>query len=171
MVILRKPAVFFDRDGVLNEDDGYVYQPKDFKWIPGAVDTIKRIKDEGYAIFVITNQSGIARGFYTEEDVIHLHNWINYELLQKYAVQIDSFYYCPHHPTVGLAPYKTNCECRKPKPGLIQRALSEFNIDTERSYFVGDKDTDMQAATAVGIKGYKFNSENLLDFMIQQKIL
>lgn len=171
MVILLKQAVFFDRDGVLNEDFGYVYKPKDFKWIPGAVETIKHLKDKGYVIFVITNQSGVARGFYSEEDVKHLHNWINEELLQKQGVQIDSFYYCPHHPTEGFGFYKTNCECRKPKPGLIKMALSEFNIDREKSCFIGDKDTDMEAATAAGIRGYKFTSENLFDFMNQQHIL
>ena len=170
MVSLRRPAVFFDRDGVLNEDYGYVYKPKDFKWIPGAIETIKRLKDKEYVIFIITNQSGVARGYYTEEDVMDLHNWINDELCQKYDVQIDHFYYCPHHPTAGLGIYKSKCKCRKPSPGLINKAVSEFNIDRSRSFFIGDKDTDMEAASAAGIRGYKFNTGNLLDFMICQDI-
>ncbi len=171
MTTLRKPAVFFDRDGVLNRDFGYVYMPKDFKWIPGAVKTIKHLKDKGYTVIVITNQSGIARGYYTEENVEDLHQWINDGLFHKHNVQIDSFYYCPHHPTVGLGHYKTDCECRKPRPGLIMKALAEFNIDSRSSYFIGDKDTDMEAAAAAGIKGFKFRSENLFNFMIQHRIL
>ena len=168
---MLQPAVFFDRDGVLNEDFGYVYKPKDFKWIPGAIETIKYLKDKGYAIFVITNQSGVARGYYTEDDVKTLHNWINDELFQKHDVQIDSFYYCPHHPTEGFSPYKTTCKCRKPEPGLINRALFEFNIVRENSYFIGDKDTDMEAAAGAGIRGYKFKSDNLFDFMVYQRII
>ena len=120
---------------------------------------------------VITNQSGVARGYYTEENVKELHNWINNYLIQKYNVNIDSFYYCPHHPTVGLNPYKAICECRKPRPGLIDRAISEFNIDRNGSFFIGDKDTDMEAAAAAGIKGYKFKSDNLFEFMIHHRIL
>ena len=165
MIILQKPAIFFDRDGVLNKDFGYVYKPKDFEWIPGAIETIKYFKNRGYLIIVITNQSGIARGYYTEKEVNDLHNWINEELHQKHNVKIDAFYYCPHHPTVGISSYQTVCECRKPKPGLIIKALSDFNIDLERSYFIGDKDTDIEASTAVGIKGYKFKSENLFEFI------
>ncbi|MFD2442762.1 D-glycero-beta-D-manno-heptose 1,7-bisphosphate 7-phosphatase [Bacillus sp. CGMCC 1.16607] len=168
---MEKSAIFFDRDGVLNEDSGYVYKPNDFKWIAGAVETIKHLKSNGYTIIVITNQSGVARGYYTEEDVKDLHNWMNDVLYQKHDVQIDSFYYCPHHPTIGFSPYKTLCECRKPRPGLINKALSEFRIDINRSYFIGDKDSDMKAAAAVGLRGYKFSTGNLFEFMIDQRIL
>lgn len=171
MVSLQIPAIFFDRDGVLNKDFGYVYKSEDFKWIPGAMETIKHLKDMGYAIFVITNQSGVARGYFTEEDIKDLHEWINEELFEKYQVKIDGFYYCPHHPTVGQSPYQTKCECRKPKPGLIIRALKDFHIDKSKSYFIGDKDTDIEAASDVGIRGYIFQSENLLNFMHQVKIL
>lgn len=171
MGLLQRPAVFFDRDGVLNEDLGYVHKPEDYIWIPGAIETIKRLKHKGYAIFIITNQSGVARGYFSEKDVRDLHHWINDELFQKYDVQIDSFYYCPHHPTAGLDSYKVFCECRKPRPGLINQALFEFNIARKSSYFIGDKDTDMEAAASAGIRGYQFNSGNLLDFMIQQCIL
>ncbi|MBY0124255.1 D-glycero-beta-D-manno-heptose 1,7-bisphosphate 7-phosphatase [Bacillus sp. S/N-304-OC-R1] len=168
---MQKSAIFFDRDGVLNEDFGYVYRPIDFKWIPGAVETIKHLKAIGYTIIVITNQSGVARGYFSEDDVNHLHHWINNDLLQKQNVQIDSFYYCPHHPTVGIEPYLTKCECRKPRPGLILEAISDYNIDRKKSYFIGDKDTDMEAAAAAGIRGYKFSSECLYDFMMHQNIL
>lgn len=170
-VILKKPAVFFDRDGVLNEDFGYIYRQEDFIWIPGAIESIKHLKNQGYLIFVITNQSGVARGYYTEKDVEDLHNWMNRELLQKHNVLIDAYYYCPHHPTSGLSPYKTICECRKPRPGLINKALSEFKIDRNRCYFIGDKDSDMEAAAAAGIRGYKFISKNLFDFMMETGVL
>jgi len=169
---LQRPAIFFDRDGVLNKDLGYVYKKENFIWIPGAMETIEFYKNKGYTIFIVTNQSGIARGYYTEKDVYDLHHWINNELFRQYHVLIDSFYYCPHHPTDGLDKYKIICDCRKPKPGLINKAISEFNIDRKRSYFIGDKDTDMEAAFAADIKGFKFhNKGNLLCFMKKQPIL
>ncbi|WP_019241444.1 MULTISPECIES: D-glycero-alpha-D-manno-heptose-1,7-bisphosphate 7-phosphatase [Bacillus] len=164
---MNKPAVFFDRDGVLNEDLGYVYKREDFIWIPGAIETIKYLKCQGYAIFVVTNQSGIARGYYTENDVKTLHNRINKELLQEHDVFIDAFFYCPHHPTYGGASYQKQCQCRKPRPALLMQAFSEFNIDRKRSVLIGDKDTDIDAAVAAGIKGYKFQSENLFSFVKQ----
>lgn len=171
MVILGKPAVFFDRDGVLNVDYGYVYKQDEFKWIPGAVETIRALKEYGYTIIVVTNQSGIARGYYTEIEVKKLHNWMNYQLLTKHNIQIDAFFYCPHHPSIGNNPFKMICECRKPMPGLIKRAINDFNIDTDRSYLIGDKDTDLEAAKAIGIKGYKFTSNNLFEFVMEKNLL
>ncbi|MBE4907215.1 HAD family hydrolase [Bacillus luteolus] len=168
---LRKPAIFFDRDGVLNEDDGYVYKPPDFKWIPGATEVIRRLKEKGYLVIVITNQSGVARGFYTEDDVIHLHTWMNKDLYGRHQQQIDAFYYCPHHPKIGNEVYQKECECRKPRPGLVRKALTDFTIDLDSSCLIGDKITDLETAEAIGIKSYKFTTENLLEFMVSKRIL
>ncbi|TKC15510.1 D-glycero-alpha-D-manno-heptose-1,7-bisphosphate 7-phosphatase [Robertmurraya kyonggiensis] len=166
---MSRPAVFFDRDGVLNEDLGYVYHQKQFKWMPGAMKTIKFLKDEGYSIFVITNQSGVARGLYKEEDVQQLHLWMNEELFLRYRTQIDAFYYCPHHPSHGIGSYKRECQCRKPKPGLIHQAFHDFDIDISASVVIGDKNSDMDAAKEVGITGWLFQGKNLYDFFVNKR--
>lgn len=161
--------MFFDRDGVLNEDLGYVYRKSAFKWLPGATEIIKFLKEDGYLLFVISNQSGIARGFYTEKDVDRLHHWMNEELFKMHGVEIDKFYYCPHHPAFGVPPYKMGCQCRKPKPGLIHQAISDFNIDVKASYFIGDRKTDMEAAEAAGVNGWLFRGRNLYDFIMDKR--
>ncbi|WP_449621687.1 D-glycero-alpha-D-manno-heptose-1,7-bisphosphate 7-phosphatase [Robertmurraya sp. Marseille-Q9965] len=166
---MSRPAVFFDRDGVLNEDLGYVYQQKQFKWIPGAMKTIKYLKNEGYSIFVITNQSGIGRGYYTEADVHQLHLWMNEKLYQRYGVKIDAFYFCPHHPTFGIGSYKIECQCRKPKSGLIHQAFQDFDIDITASIVIGDKKSDMAAAEEAGLTGWLFLGRNLYDFFMNQR--
>lgn len=161
---MRYPAVFFDRDGVLNEDFGYVYRAQDFVWKAGAIESIRSFKRKGYLLYVITNQSGVARGFYSEDDVRKLHMWMNDELQQIIGEKIDGFYYCPHHPFLGSSAYTCDCECRKPKPGLIEKALSNGRINLQESFLIGDKSTDLLAAKAIGMKGYLFQGENLFDF-------
>ena len=157
-------AVFFDRDGVLNKDINYLYKIEDFRWIAGAKETIKYYNTKEYYVFVVTNQSGVARGYYQEEDIKRLHQWIEAELAKEGA-HIDAFYYCPHHPEGTVDKYKNVCHCRKPEPGLIKRALEEWPIDTEQSFLIGDKPSDVAAAQAAGIKGYLFPGGNLYDFV------
>ncbi len=159
-----RPAAFLDRDGVLNVDKGYLFRSEDFEWIPGAIEAVKRLNDRGYLVFVVTNQSGVARGYYGEEDVIRLHNWMNGELA-KHGAHIDKFYYCPHYTEGPASGYVKACQCRKPLPGLILAALAEWNIDREKSFLIGDKDSDIAAAAAAGIKGYKFAAGNLAEFL------
>lgn len=159
-----RPAVFLDRDGVLNVDKGYLYRSEDFEWIPGAIAAVKRLNDLGYLVFVVTNQSGVARGYYGEEDVAKLHEWINGEL-GKRGARIDKFYYCPHYTEGKALQYVTACQCRKPLPGLILAAFAEWDIDKARSFLIGDKDSDVAAATAAGIEGYKFTAGDLAEFL------
>jgi len=162
-------AVFFDRDGVLDVDKGYLFRPEDLKWIPGARETVAYLTKLGYKIFVVTNQSGIARGYYTISDMEKLHAYMQAEF-QKMGGAITKFYYCPHHPTKGTIPeYSIVCDCRKPKPGMILQAFAEYDLDKEHSFLVGDMPKDMEAAKAAGLKGYQFTGGNLLDFV--QKIL
>ena len=159
-----RPAVFFDRDGVLNIDVNYLYKIEDFCWIAGAKETIKYYNTKGYYVFVVTNQSGVARGYYSEDDVTKLHNWMQTQL-SLVGAHIDEFSHCPHHPDGIVEKYKLACECRKPQPGLLQNALNKWPVDKENSLLIGDKLSDIQAAEAAGIKGYLFQGNNLLDFI------
>jgi len=153
----RRPAAFLDRDGVLNRDAGYVHRPEDFIWLEGAKEAIKRFNDRGWLVFVVTNQAGIARGFYGAGEVEALHRWMNVELLGMGA-HIDAFYYCPHHPTEGREPYRLRCDCRKPAPGLLLQAMRDWPVRQEASVMIGDKSIDMQAAEAAGIKGILYQA-------------
>ena len=152
-----KPAVFFDRDGVLNIEKRFVHKPEDFEWMPGATDAVGLLNRLGYYVFVVTNQSGVARGFYRMEDVTALHGFMNGELAARGA-KIDAFYICPHHPDFGPP-----CLCRKPQPGLLLAAVDEYAVDKERSFLLGDKKTDTDAAANAGIKGYLFCAGNLCE--------
>lgn len=160
----KKPAVFFDRDGVLNHDIGYLYRKEDFQWIDGAIQAIKYFNDHGYWVFVITNQSGVARDFYCETDVRTLHTWMNQEL-EKHNAHIDDFYYCPHHTEGKIEQYRAECTCRKPKPGMILRAIDEWPIKLDKSFIVGDRKSDLEAAQAAGLSGFLFKGGNLYDFI------
>ena len=151
-------------DGVVNAEIGYLWQPEDCVWVAGAPETIRFFNRKGWPVVVVTNQSGVARGYYREEDVLALHAWMNEEL-GKLGAHIDAFYYCPHHPKGSLAEYIVDCECRKPKPGMIQKARVEWQAEPESSFLIGDKETDMEAAGAAGIRGYLFTGGNLLEFV------
>ena len=160
----RKPAVFFDRDGVLNIDYGYVHQPDKFHWIEGAQDAIKWFNDIGYLVVVLANQSGIGRGYYTEDHFLMFTKWVN-DRLRSFGAHIDATYFCPHHPEAGKGDYKRVCGCRKPAPGLIDQALAEWNVDLKRSILIGDKEEDLRVAQARGIEGRLFQGGSLLDFV------
>ncbi len=158
----RKPAVFLDRDGVLNEDRHHVHKVEDFEWLPGAREAVRWLNDSGYLVIVVTNQAGIGRGLYTGREFDHLMDWFAEELAREGA-HIDAIYHCPHHPTAGLGEYHVVCECRKPAPGMLVRALREWPIDAGRSIMVGDKHTDLEAAKAAGIRGVLYSGGSLLD--------
>lgn len=161
--MLRK-AVFLDRDGVLNVNHGYVHSPVDFEWIPNAPLAIKHLNNAGYLVIVITNQAGIAKGFYTESQFLEFMEWIGGQLA-GFGANLDAVYYCPHHPTEGFPPYVQSCSCRKPAPGMIERAVAEWSIAKESSYMIGDAESDMLAARAAGIQGVLFDNSDLLDFV------
>ena len=156
-------AVFFDRDGVLNEDSEYLFEIEKFKWIDGAREAIKLCNDKNFLAIVVTNQSGVARGFFSEEDVEKLHNFMQ-EDLKNFSAHIDAFYYCPHHPESKIEKYKKICNCRKPKPGMILQAAKDFNIDLKNSILFGDRQRDIDSAKNAGIKaGIFFEGGNLFD--------
>ncbi|MFT6978203.1 MAG: D-glycero-D-manno-heptose 1,7-bisphosphate phosphatase [Shewanella psychromarinicola] len=144
-------AVFLDRDGVINKDNGYVHIVDDFEYIDGVFEACLALKQMGYLLVVVTNQSGIARGMYSEDDFHHLTEWMDWNFADK-GVELDGIYYCPHHPEKGLGEYKQDCDCRKPKPGMLIDAAQFLKIDLSQSVMVGDKADDIRAARAAGLK-------------------
>ncbi len=145
VVSVSNPAIFLDRDGVINEDTGYVSQVDDFHFLPGVIDALQLLKKKGYLLVVVTNQSGIARGYFSEDDFMNLTEWMDWSLADR-DVDLDGIYFCPHHPDHG-AP----CDCRKPEPGMLLLAQQELGIDMSRSYMVGDKPSDLKAAVNAGV--------------------
>lgn len=144
-------AVFLDRDGTINIEKNYLFKVEDFVFIEGTIEAVKIFRDLGYKIIVITNQAGIARGYYSERDVKKLHNYVDSKLKKK-GVNIDAYYYCPHHPEGIVKDYAVTCQCRKPKTAMIQKAVDEWNINLNESIIVGDKETDIQTGKNAGIK-------------------
>lgn len=161
---MKRRAVFLDRDGVLNIDRGFVFKPENFEWVEGAVDALRRINEAGYLAVVVTNQSGIAREYYTETDFAALTAWMRRELMAKGA-RFDAIYHCPHHVDGSDSELAVACECRKPKPGMLLRAVADLNIDAAHSFLIGDRLQDMEAAQAAGISGYLFEGGNLDTFV------
>lgn len=141
----KNKALFLDRDGVVNVDHGYVYQREKFEFIEGVFSACKTFYDAGYKIIIVTNQSGIGRGYYTEDDFLALTQWMKAQF-SAHNIEITDVYYCPHHPTNALPTYLKSCECRKPEPGMLLQGIKEHSIDSNRSIMVGDKLSDMQAA-------------------------
>lgn len=155
-----RPAVFFDRDGVLNADTGYVHRKEDFAWLEGARDAIRLCNDRGVFAFVVTNQAGVARGLYDEASIQGLHAWIDEELADVGA-HIDAYEYCAHHPDGVVETYRAACRRRKPEPGMILDILAEWPVDRARSFLIGDKQSDVDAAAAAKIEGYRYTGGNL----------
>ncbi len=156
-----RPAVFFDRDGVLNHDAGYVHTPEAFIWTDEAVAAVRQVNDAGWLAIVVTNQAGIARGYYGHEDVSRLHQWMQHEL-GRHGAHIDAFYYCPHHVDGVVAELAMACACRKPNPGMLLAAFEDWRVDRDRSFLIGDKGSDVEAAKRAGIRGYLFEGNGLL---------
>lgn len=146
-----KRAVFIDRDGTISEEVGYVNHPSRFKLFPYSAEAIKLLNESGWLAILVTNQAGVARGYFTE-DVIHsVHRQLTSEL-EAAGARLDGIYFCAHHPTVGEPPYRVDCECRKPKPGLIMQAAQDFSIDLTQSWMVGDRYSDIEVARNAGLR-------------------
>jgi len=147
----KRRAAFLDRDGTINVEKRYLHKTEDFEFIPGAPEAIKSLKAAGFLVVVVSNQSGIARGYFDEDAVEKLHRHIQGELICL-GTSIDAFYFCPHHPDEGLGEYKVVCDCRKGQPGMLLQAARDHNIDLSRSFMVGDKIADIEAAENAGCK-------------------
>lgn len=143
-------VVFLDRDGTLNQEVNYLHRPEDLKLIPGVPEALGLLKEAGYRLVVVTNQAGVARGYYTEEDVRNLHLYMN-QVLERDGASIDAFYYCPHHPEYGVGTYRQACHCRKPDTGMFEMAGKRFEVDKARSFMVGDKLLDVEAGKNYGL--------------------
>ncbi len=173
----KKKAIFLDRDGVINKEISYISNPDDFEFIEGSIEALKILKEKNFLLIVITNQAGIARGYYTEEKLKKIHNKMT-RILKQNNIVLDDIFYCPHHPDfTGI------CDCRKPKPGMIIKAKNKYNIDLQSSFMVGDTLNDIEAGlnakckTILVLTGYGAEEEkkigpikpdlifkNLLDF-------
>ena len=160
----RRPAVFFDRDGVLNIDKAYVHKVEDFEWVAGAREAVKLCNDRGYLTFVVTNQAGVARGYYGIEAVEDLHGWMN-EDLAKIGAHVDEFQYCPYHEEAVVEQWRRASIRRKPAPGMIFDCLKGWPVRKDASLLVGDRALDLEAAAAAGISGYLFEGGNLETFV------
>jgi D-glycero-D-manno-heptose 1,7-bisphosphate phosphatase len=143
-------AVFLDRDGTVAEEVGYVNHASRIRLIPGSADAVRRVREAGFLAVVVTNQAGVARDYF-EEFVVHQANQRLAELLSLEGAALDGLYYCPHHPSAGVPPYRQECECRKPRPGMLQQAARDLKIDLAQSYMVGDGLVDVEAARAAGV--------------------
>ncbi|MDD7544451.1 D-glycero-beta-D-manno-heptose 1,7-bisphosphate 7-phosphatase [Actinobacillus porcinus] len=167
-------AIFLDRDGTLNVDHGYVHQIDDFQFIEGSIEALQELKKMGYLLVLVTNQSGIARGYFSEEQFLSLTEWMDWSLADR-GVDLDGIYYCPHHPE-GKGEFKQDCDCRKPKGGMLLQAIKELHVDPARSFMVGDKVEDLQAAVAAKVrskilvktgKPVTKEGEELADFVLE----
>lgn len=147
----KQRAVFVDRDGVINVDKGYVHKSEDLELFDGVVEAICLLKTEGFKIIVVTNQSGVARGFYPERAVRDFHEEMQ-RVLAKADAALDAYYYCPHHPEGAVIEYRRSCACRKPAPGMFQRAIEDFDLESATCYVVGDEMRDLEAGRRAGCR-------------------
>ncbi|MHC4944347.1 MAG: D-glycero-beta-D-manno-heptose 1,7-bisphosphate 7-phosphatase [Planctomycetota bacterium] len=148
---MPRPAVFLDRDGVIIEEKDYLSEPSQVSLLSGAAKAIARVNSATIPVVVITNQSGVARGFFPESRIPEIHARLD-ALLAEQGARIDAYYYCPHHPTKGDLPYLKKCDCRKPEPGLLYMAAEELDLDLEQSFMIGDKPSDLQAGARAGCR-------------------
>ena len=162
-------AVFLDRDGTINIDKEYLYRIEDFEFTEGTIDALKQLQDMGYLLFIITNQSGIGRGYYSEEDFHVLNTWM-IEKLMSYGVIIQKVYYCPHHPQAKIDKYRTKCNCRKPATGLFKQAVEEYKLDLSLSFSIGDKLRDCSICFKTDCQGFLIGNTEDPDIIREVKL-
>lgn len=160
-------SLFLDRDGVINEEVDYLFKAEDFIFTRGCIDALQSWSKAGHNIFIVTNQSGIGRGYYTEDDFAQLTQWM-LTVMAQHNISITDIAYCPHHPTKAMPPYQLDCDCRKPAPGMFNQLMQRHNIAPQNAIMVGDKTTDLAAAEAAGITecylvktGHKFDERDV----------
>lgn len=144
-----KPAIFLDRDGTINVEKDYLIDPAEFEFLPGVPEALFRLQQAGYSLVVVSNQSGVGRGYFSAADVGRLHRHMCH-LLRGYGIELAGIYFCPHHPSAAKGQYLLDCDCRKGRPGMLLQAAKELGIDLRLSYMIGDKDADLQAGKAAG---------------------
>lgn len=155
-------AIFLDRDGTINVEKHYLYKIEDFEFLPGVIDGLKMLQDNRFQLIIITNQSGIGRGFYTESDFLLLNTWMTEEL-NRCGIKISKTYYCPHLPDAKIERYRKVCTCRKPAPGLYEQAIKEFKIDLSQSYAIGDKIRDCAICEKTACRGFLIGDNERFD--------
>ncbi len=164
MTDLSRPAAFLDRDGVINVDVGFAHRPEQIQWVEGAAAAIGRLNRGGYLVFVVTNQSGIARELYREDDVISLHRWMTAEL-GGLGARVDDWRFSPYHPDFQAERFAHKADWRKPAPGMLLDLMNRWPVDPGRSFLIGDRESDVQAAAAAGIAGHLFTGGRLDTFV------
>jgi len=147
-----RPAIFFDRDGTLAHEVGYINHIARFQLYPFAVEAVRAVNRAGWAAVVVTNQAGTARGYFPESQIQEVHALLA-RTMEEGGARLDGIYYCPHHPSAGEPPYRQDCDCRKPRPGMLQRAARELELDLGRSWMIGDRPSDVETGWAVGARG------------------
>lgn len=160
----EKKLCLLDRDGVLNVDKDYLHKAADVEWLPGSREAVAWLNRQGFQVVVVTNQSGVARGYFSEDTVRTFHDWMASEI-KKSGGEIAAFYYCPHLPGAAVKQYDVDCSCRKPKPGMILQALVDFNVQPANAFLIGDSPRDVEAAEAAGVEGYMYTGGSLLEFV------
>lgn len=159
----------FDRDGVINHDHGYVCTPERFQWVDGAVEAIRFLHRSGFRVVIATNQSGIARGLFSEQDFEAFMAWVA-EQLANHGTYFDACFYCPHHPTAGVGDYAVPCKCRKPLPGMLLTAFRLFPTELGRSFLIGDRESDLLAARSAGVRGVRFDGDQPIGDLVASVI-
>lgn len=174
---MRK-IIFLDRDGTINVEKSYLHKWEDFEFEKNAIEGLKELKNLGYEFIVVTNQSGIGRGYYTEEDLVTLNNQMT-KKLKEFGIEILECFYCPHHPEKGIGKYKVDCNCRKPNPGMLLEGIKKYNVDIDNSFMIGDKKGDLEAGKKAGLKsilvltgyGKKIEEEVKGNYLIAKDLL